>query len=169
MAIAPRLLSVFLRAGELICAVIVAGIIGHYIHVQDMNGWWPGDRFIYTEVVAALSMLTALILLVPFTWALTPLPWDFVMFLLWIVSFGLLCDYLAPLSCSWYLTWNPVYRNGQSAQDTCSTFNTALAFVFISAAFWLASFLVGLWVLHSIRRSRDPTVKRRPWYRSHAV
>jgi hypothetical protein len=84
MAIAPRLISLILRAGQLICAIIVAGIIGHYLRVQDENGWWPGSRFIYTEVVAALAMLTALILLVPFSWALTPLPWDLVMFLLWV-------------------------------------------------------------------------------------
>jgi len=166
MVLISRFISLGLRTGQLISAVIVAGIVGHYLAVVDDAGLIPGDRFIYTEVVAGLAIFTSLILLIPMTWAMTPLPWDFIMFLLWIISFSLLTDYIAPRSCSWYATWAPVYTLGGSAEDECSTWKTSLAFIFISAMLWLASFFLGLWVVHRLKRS-GAVATRRPWYRSN--
>lgn len=84
MVVISRAVSLALRSGQLISAIIVAGIVGHYLAVLDDAGLHPGDRFIYTEVVAGLAIFTSLLLLIPMTWAMTPLPWDFVMFLLWV-------------------------------------------------------------------------------------
>jgi len=84
MVVISRAISLVLRAGQLISAVIVAGIVGHYLAVLDDAGLYPGSRFIYTEVVAGLAIFTSLILLLPFVWAMTPLPWDFGMFILWV-------------------------------------------------------------------------------------
>ncbi|KAF8248193.1 homoserine O-acetyltransferase [Wilcoxina mikolae CBS 423.85] len=81
--IISRVVGLALRAGQLISAVIVAGIIGHYLDVLNNAGYWPGSRFIYTEVIAGLAILASLILLIPFTWALTAFPFDLIMFLLW--------------------------------------------------------------------------------------
>ncbi|KAF8543206.1 integral membrane protein [Trichophaea hybrida] len=166
--IISRVFSLALRAGQLISAVIVAGIIGHYLDVLNNAGYWPGSRFIYTEVVAGLGILAALVLLIPFTWSLTAFPFDLVMFLLWIISFALLVDYIAPMNCTWYAAWSPIYPGpNASAQDQCSTWKTALAFIFISALLWLVSAFLAMWVVHRTGRSRDPTVRRRRWYSSH--
>jgi len=86
MVLVARFISLALRAGQLISAVIVAGIVGHYLAVFDDAGLIPEDRFIYTEVVAGLAIFTSLILLIPMTWAMTPLPWDFIMFILWVCA-----------------------------------------------------------------------------------
>ena len=46
---------------------VVAGIVGHYLHEwSDCDGCEKG-RYIYTEVIAALSLFFGIILLVPFT------------------------------------------------------------------------------------------------------
>lgn len=79
-----RLVGLTLRALQLVSAVIVAGIIGHYLALADQNGWWPGSRFVYTEVIAGLAIMASLILLIPFTWALTMFPLDLLMFLFWV-------------------------------------------------------------------------------------
>lgn len=39
---------------------------------------------IYTEVVAGLGILFALLLLIPFTFAINMFPLDFLMFILWV-------------------------------------------------------------------------------------
>jgi hypothetical protein len=82
--IITRTVGLVLRASQLISAVIVAGIIGHYLDVLNNSGYWPGSRFVYTEVIAGLSILASIILLIPFTWALTMFPFDLIMFLLWV-------------------------------------------------------------------------------------
>ena len=87
--ILSRLLSVILRLLQLAAAAIVTGIIGDYISHVNKAGFNPADRFIYTIVIAAFSLLAALILLVPFTASLTLFPLDFLFFILWIISFGL--------------------------------------------------------------------------------
>jgi hypothetical protein len=79
-----RLLGLIFRIGELISAVIVAGIIGHYLNVMDNAYVYPGSRFIYTQVVAGLTILLSIIFLIPFTWALTAFPADLLMFVLWV-------------------------------------------------------------------------------------
>ena len=79
-----RIVGLTLRALQLVSAVIVAGIVGNFLGQADRGGWWPGGRFIYTEVVAGLAMLVSLILLIPFTWALTMFPLDLTLFLLWV-------------------------------------------------------------------------------------
>lgn len=161
-----RVIALVLRIVQLISALIVVGIIGHYLRIQDDNGWWPGSRFIYTEVIAALSLLASLLLLIPFTYALTLFPLDFTMFILWIVSFGLLADHIAPLNCTWAPTWAPRYYAYGSDVDNCSTWKTALAFIFISAIAWLCSAILALWVISRTRRS---ALASRRWYRAHEV
>lgn len=88
--IISRIISIILRLLQLASAAIVAGIVGQYLHDADEANVNPADRFIYTLVVASFSLLAALILLIPFTASLTLFPLDFLFFILWIASFGLL-------------------------------------------------------------------------------
>ena len=96
MPVISRLLSVLLRIGELAFAAVVAGIVGEYLHVFDKADAWPQSRFIYTEVIAGLSILLALFWLIPFTDSVINWPGDLILFILWIVAFALLVDVSPP-------------------------------------------------------------------------
>lgn len=85
-----RIASLALRVLELISAAVVAGIIGKNLRYADEANARPAKRMIYTEVVAGLSILAAIILLLPMTFAFSLWPVDILLFILWIVAFGLL-------------------------------------------------------------------------------
>jgi hypothetical protein len=88
------LLSIILRLAEMAFAAIVAGINGHYLHTLrkvDAGHLW---RFIYTEAVAGLSILLAIIWLIPFKGSFTHWPADLVISVAWFVAFGVLVDWL---------------------------------------------------------------------------
>lgn len=90
-----QLAGTVLRAAELAFAAIVAGINGSYLHDMDRPGLkdsWPLARFIYAEVVAALSIFFALIWLLPWSGAFAHYPFDFFVSVLWFVVFGLLVN-----------------------------------------------------------------------------
>lgn len=86
------LFSVSLRIGELIFSTVVTGITGSYLHSVKAESAWTKKRFIYTEVIAALGIFVSLLLLLPFTWSFIHWPVDFLMFILFMVAFGLLAD-----------------------------------------------------------------------------
>lgn len=86
-----RIVSIILRAGELAFAAIVAGVNGDYLHKTNGSAWSMG-RFIYTEVVAALSIFFALIWLFPFSGTFIHWPMDLVLSACWWASFGLLVN-----------------------------------------------------------------------------
>lgn len=67
MPAVSRLLSIPLRVAEIAFAAVVAGIVGHYLASFDSIQPWPESRWIYTEVIAGLSMLLGLIWLIPFS------------------------------------------------------------------------------------------------------
>jgi len=79
----------------------VAGITGAYLNSISYvsNSDATKARFIYTEVVAGLAILLALLWLVPFSGTFIHWPIDFLLFVCWIVAFGLLvnvsCDIFA--------------------------------------------------------------------------
>jgi hypothetical protein len=149
-----------LRIGELAFAAVVAGIVGEYLHAYDKANAWPQSRFIYTEVVAGISMLLALFWLIPFTDSVINWPGDLIMFILWIVAFGLLVNWIEPLNCGSIWAWGGITQAG-----TCPKWNAAIAFSFLSAIFWIASAIVAFWFIHRLRGSTGH-VTRRPWYRS---
>jgi hypothetical protein len=91
--IISRITSLLLRASELAFSVIVAGITGWYLHATDHYSAWSRGRYIYT---AGLSILASLVLLIPFTASLMHWPLDLLLFVLWMVAFGLLEDVFAP-------------------------------------------------------------------------
>lgn len=159
-----RLVNPVLRFLQFVSAIIVVGIIGHYLDV--MSGTWPGGRFIYSVIVAALATILALILLIPSVWDLTLYPLDFLMFIFWIIAFGLLYDHISPRDCTMNWSWAPGYNSAGTAQEKCETWKTALAFMFISAILWLLSGLIALWL---ISRPAPTTAPRRRWHRRARV
>ncbi|KAF8457460.1 integral membrane protein [Terfezia claveryi] len=161
--IISRLISVILRFLQLASAAIVTGIVGNYISNANQAGINPAGRFVYTIVIAAFSLLAALILIVPFTASLTIFPLDFLFFILWIISFGLVVDFIAPMNCEWGWSWYGHYYLSDDPIDQCHRWKACLAFIFLSAIFWLMSALLALWVVF---RAGGRTRERR-WYRSH--
>jgi hypothetical protein len=100
MHLLDDLFSFLLRIGELAFAAVVAGLTGDYLHSvnDESNSDWSKARFIYTEVVAAFSILLAIIWLFPFSGTFIHWPIDFLISIAWFVAFGLLvnvsCDLL---------------------------------------------------------------------------
>jgi uncharacterized membrane protein len=91
-----RILSILLRVGQLAFGAVVAGLTGEYLHKTRNQSTWDRKRFIYTVVVAGLSILLALLWLLPFTYAFIHWPVDILLFIAWIVAFGLLVDVSLP-------------------------------------------------------------------------
>ncbi|KAA8569732.1 hypothetical protein MFRU_004g04270 [Monilinia fructicola] len=157
------LFSVSLRIGELIFSTVVTGITGSYLHSVKAESAWTKKRFIYTEVIAALGIFVSLLLLLPFTWSFIHWPVDFLMFILFMVAFGLLADFIAPLNCGSVWNWH-----GITGKSTCSKWKADVAFTFLASIFFLVSALLGMWVVYRRRPvpSDQPTTSRRRWYRS---
>lgn len=92
MGTASKVTSVCLRIGELICASVVAGILGHYLYLLDQANANANDRIVYTVALAGISIAFSIILMPPFKYAFWAFPLDYALFIMWIVAFGLLVD-----------------------------------------------------------------------------
>jgi len=158
------LFSLALRVGELAFSATVAGLTGSYLHQTKHQSAWSKKRFIYTEIVAAIGILFSLLFLLPFMASFVHWPLDFVLFILFMVAFGLLADFIGPMNCGSIWNWD-----GITGKATCSKFKADLAFCFLASIFFLVSALLGLWVTHRRRRGATAdrvTTHRRRWYRS---
>jgi len=159
------ILSFCLRLGELAFSATVAGLTGSYLHAQKHQSSWSKKRFIYTEVVAALGILFSLLFLIPFSKSFIHWPADFVLFILFMIAFGLLANFIGPMHCGSIWNWH-----GITGKATCSKFKADLAFCFLASIFFLASALLGLWVVRRHRRANvDRVSTRRRWYRSSRI
>ncbi|KAK4131217.1 hypothetical protein BT67DRAFT_166014 [Trichocladium antarcticum] len=159
--ILAELCSIILRLAELVFAAIVAGLNGNYLHSVEGVDAWDIKRFIYTEVVAGLSILLAVIWLIPFSSSFIHWPADLILSVCWFVSFGLLVEYLDG-SCGYIFNWSDMSFDSTA---TCAQWKATVAFSFLSAICWLASAILGV---YWVRRHREApvTVHRRRWYRS---
>ncbi|KAM0333293.1 hypothetical protein ACHAQA_001954 [Verticillium albo-atrum] len=159
-----RILSMVLRTAELAFAAIVTGLVGHYLDVSTASAW-TNARHIYTIVVSAISILLALLWILPFSSTFVHWPVDLFISILWFVAFGLLVDLIGN-GCGGVFNWSNITIRGD---DACGRFKAIVAFAFLSAICWLASAVIGFfWT-----RRRTATVdrhhhstQRRTWYRS---
>ena len=89
---------VILRLLEISFAAVVAGIIGHYLTLQDSDS---SERILYTIVLAGISLFFALVFLPPFKYSFYSFTIDFILFICWMVDFGLLVNvsYSLPSRC----------------------------------------------------------------------
>jgi hypothetical protein len=90
------ILSIILRLAELAFAAIVAGLNGDYLKTASDQGVssWDLGRHIYAEVVAGLSIVFAIVWLIPFSGSFVHWPADFIISVAWFAAFGLLVDWL---------------------------------------------------------------------------
>lgn len=157
------LFSMILRLAELAFAAIVAGLTGEHLHDTQNVSAWDNGRHIYTIVVAAISILLAIVWLFPFSGSFIHWPTDFIISLMWFAAFGLLVDWLNG-ACGYVFDWSHIRLRGN---DICAKQKAIVAFAFLSAICWLASAILGiLWVRR--REAVATTGHRRRWYRSRA-
>lgn len=152
-----RVVNIILRAAELAFAAIVAGITGWILSRsnEDTKGF---GRFIYTEVIAAITILVAFLWLIPFSSSFIHWPFDFFVSVCWFVAFGILVNLIGD-SCGYIFYWGNVAPRG----DTCGKFKANIAFSFLLAVCFLASALIGLlWT-----RKQERKVGAGPGYRHH--
>ncbi|KAI4125854.1 MAG: hypothetical protein LQ347_005212 [Umbilicaria vellea] len=147
MPISARLLSIPLRISELAFAAIVAGLVGHYIRAFAILDNWPYSRSVYTEVIAGLSIIFALIWLLPFTGGFLHYPIDLFLSAAWLIVFAVDMGFVGPLDCG------HIWRSVEISQKgMCEKWKAAVAFSFLSALLWLLSALVGLRFIRSAHR-----------------
>jgi len=137
MPVITRLVSVIFRVGEVAFAAVVAGVIGSYLHDFDSSQGTPEGRWIYTEVIAGISILLALLWLIPFSGGFISWPFDFLISMAWFAAFGVLVNALHRFGCGRIWAWRDFAND-----DTCDRWRTAEAFSFLSAIFWIVSSLL---------------------------
>lgn len=143
---------------------------GKFLHESKGQSSWHLGRFIYTEVVAGLSILLALLWLLPFSGGFIHWPVDLVLSIAWFVAFGLIVNYLGG-SCGKTFNWSGIGLRGVN----CGTWKADEAFAFLSAILWLVSALLGIfWVRkqrqkHATAHTTTTTNNRRRWYRRSHV
>lgn len=169
MPVITRIVSLALRVGELIFATVVAGLIGSYLHDFDKKNAWPKKRFVYTEVIAGVSILLSLLWLLPFASSIFGWPMDLILAAAWFAAFALLVDSLHGQDCGRTFNWSGITNSG-----LCNRWKAAEAFSFLSAIFWLVSAIIGLWAMAKARRERDAATgdvdkNRGRWYRGPRV
>jgi len=159
------LVSMLLRLAELAFAAVVAGLTGRYLHALEGVSSWHLGRFIYTEVVAGLSILFAIIWLFPFSGSFIHWPADFIFSVMWFAVFGLLVDWLNG-ACGYVFYWGDISLD--NGVNSCSEWKANVAFAFLSAICWLASAILGIyWVRRHRTTVPVTTTYRRRWYRRH--
>jgi hypothetical protein len=92
MGSASKIASVCLRVGELICATIVVGILGHYLYLLDKADANANGRITYTIAIAGTSLGLSVLLMPPFKYSFWAFPVDYALFICWMVAFGLMID-----------------------------------------------------------------------------
>jgi len=166
--ILSRLLSFIFRFAEFVCAAVVLGIVGHFLHVHHRDHVGPLGREIYTEVIAAWSVVFSLVWLLPFTSSFMHYPIDLITSFAWFAAFGALVNWIHKINCGSAFQWDGIYRGG-----VCHQWKAAEAFSFLSACFWLASALLSIYVFHKVERNTvattDGTATRRRWGRKSQV
>lgn len=81
----------------LVLATVTAGLYG-----ADLDSGAGDGRWVYAVVVAGISVLTALLYLLPFVLRFMAVwIWDFVLFVLWIAVFGVFGKVCLPI-CSYF-------------------------------------------------------------------
>jgi hypothetical protein len=90
MGATSKAVSVVLRVLQLISASIVAGILGRLLHLVHTAHGHFNSRLVYAVTIAGLSIFFSLILIIPLLYSFLAFPLDLIMFILWMVAFGLL-------------------------------------------------------------------------------
>ena len=95
--------SIFLRLFQLAASAIVTGLLSRFFSLLHSGRGSRSSRLIYTEVIAVLGIVVSLVLMPPLRYSFMMWPLDLIMFILFIVAFGLDVD--VSLIPSYYPTF----------------------------------------------------------------
>jgi hypothetical protein len=143
--IVTRTLSLALRAAQVICATIVLALTAHFLHLYNATSSSsspssPTDRLIFSVVIAAMSVVLALIWMVPTTSSIIHWAVELLLAAAWFAVFGVLQDwYDNVLLCGDGWRWR--FFNGG-----CGQWSAVQAFAFLSAVLWGVSAVLGVMV-----------------------
>ncbi|KAK3377381.1 hypothetical protein B0T24DRAFT_592990 [Lasiosphaeria ovina] len=157
MGFVSKYLMVALRLWELICSVIILGILGRFLHLLNIAGAEHDGRVIYAISFAVISTLYSILFMPPFMHAFLAFPADFVLFVAWLVAFCLLIVRSGTDTCGSYWYWSywgyywgswwyypfPVLGPGDINYDGCGQWRAVLAFSFIVSFTYLVSAILG--------------------------
>lgn len=85
-----KIVSVILRFGEFASAVIVLGILSRFCYLISIAQASADGRIIYAMVVAGISIVYSFFFCPPFKSLFLGFPFDFVLFIMWLVAYCLL-------------------------------------------------------------------------------
>jgi hypothetical protein len=162
-----RLFSIILRISQFVFAAIVLGLTAYFLSQhQDEDDDWRGGRgrgrgdddgfdsllgrLIYSVIWSALSLIFAIVWVIPTTSSMTGFASDLIFTAGWAAVFGLLVDWFNDVGCGSPWAW----RNGFSfrREDACGQWRAAQAFSFLSMIVWLATALLGIIMVLRLRR-----------------
>ncbi|KAJ9419457.1 hypothetical protein FOXG_07157 [Fusarium oxysporum f. sp. lycopersici 4287] len=159
--VAHKVISILLRLGELASAIIVLGILSRFCYLISIAEVYADGRIIYGIVVACLGIIYSFIFCPPFKNMFLGFPFDFVMFVMWLVAYCLLQTRTGGHACSagWYYDywgyyWGRFWRVGPIGTVTingagCGSWKTVLAFSFIAWFLHLLSGILGVYVFRT--------------------
>ncbi|KAJ9419196.1 hypothetical protein FOXG_22436 [Fusarium oxysporum f. sp. lycopersici 4287] len=162
--VAHKVISILLRLGELASAIIVLGILSRFCYLISIAEVYADGRIIYGIVVACLGIIYSFIFCPPFKNMFLGFPFDFVMFVMWLVAYCLLQTRTGGHACSvgWYYDywgyyWGRFWRVGPIGTVTingagCGSWKTVLAFSFIAWFLHLLSGILGVYVFRTYIR-----------------
>ncbi|KAH7274712.1 hypothetical protein B0J15DRAFT_556514 [Fusarium solani] len=170
---AHKIASVILRFLELSSAVIVLGILSRFAYMISIAGVHLDGDIVYAMVVAGIGIIYSIVFCPPFDSLFLSFPFDFVLFIMWIVAAGLLQTQTKTHTCSanWYYDywgyyWGRYWTVGPVGRVTingagCAQWRTVLAFSFIAWFLHLTSGILGIYVFHNYIRVKDTVASAR--------
>ncbi|WZH40830.1 hypothetical protein QYS62_001768 [Fusarium acuminatum] len=164
---AHKVISVLLRLAELASAVIVLGLLSRFCYYIGIAQASVDGRIIYAIVVACLGIMYSIFFCPPFRNMFLGFPFDFLLFVMWLIAYCLLQTVLCSLSIFWYFSrkktgsstcsarwyynywgyyWGRFWRVGPIGTVSingagCAQWRTVLAFSFIA---WFLHLLSGI-------------------------
>ncbi|KAK5947414.1 hypothetical protein PMZ80_001564 [Knufia obscura] len=109
-------------------------------------------KYFYSLTLSAFSVVIAFMLLFPHSHTFKHYPLDFILAVAWWIAFAFLLIEFSSTKCSTKLSDFATVALG----GDCNTRRAAYGFAFLSGCFWLASTIIGCWVV-----SREKKFKRR--------
>ncbi|KAI6765220.1 hypothetical protein HG531_012319 [Fusarium graminearum] len=159
--VAHKVISVILRLSELASAIIVLGILSRLTYLVGIAGDSVDGRIIYVIVVASLGIMYSIMFCAPFKSLFLGFPFDFVMFVMWLVAYCLLQTKTGTHTCTarWYYNywgyyWGRYWTHGPPGTVAvnsagCASWRTVLSFSFIAWFLHLLSGILGVYVFHT--------------------
>ncbi|KAF1917942.1 hypothetical protein BDU57DRAFT_182156 [Ampelomyces quisqualis] len=148
-----RLASIILRMGQFVFAAIVLGLTAYFLYQRSRHGVGPFGRIVFSVIWSSLSIIAAIIWVIPTTSSMTGYVSDFVFTAGWAAVFGLLVRYFDGVNCGSAWNWTGF---SLSRDNYCGQWRAAQAFSFLSLVFWFATFLLGIITVHRLSRRAAP-------------